>query len=386
MSSSSKSLASRIGVALIILAAIVFYAYRLLIPLYLNTGASDFANAYYPPAQLLVNGGDPYSIKGYLQPPALLLVFVPFVAIPPESARALWLLVELLMLTAGIIAALRLFDVRPTDITLYSVLLVYLSPNIAWGVMIGQSVVLVFLLQMLGMWFLREGRSFLGGLFLGSMVLKPHMLAVALPILLSAPRKAWVGAAVGIGVLLVGPELVRIQLLGPFFRNMLNQASVERYNKLNPADMFVNLFGAPTWLRALGWMVLAFMAILYTWALWRIWRERSSNIKRWELTPAVQQGMLLAFLWLPYTLAYDMILVVGSYVWLFKVRGYRLDRPLTWNLGLLWMLPILTLVIHLAGLPTTLNPLLIIGLLLLLLKPNPQPTPDLALARRAIST
>lgn len=81
--------------------------------------------------------------------------------------------------------------------------------------------------------------------------------------------------------------------------------------------------------------------------------------------------MLAAFLFLPYTLAYDVILVAGIYLWRFRANGYRLDRALTWNLGLLWLLPILTLALHARGIATTLNPLLIVGLLLLVQSRGP---------------
>jgi hypothetical protein len=349
----------------VLLALVVVYAATMLVPLYQNSIASDFFTFYYPAAQQFVTGGNPYSISFYVQPPALLLVFAPFTALPVETARLLWLLAESVMFAAGIAATVRVLKLRLTELRSVFVLIVYLSPNVIWGLMIGQSVVLIFALQALGMWLLHSGRPFWGGFALGAVVLKPHLLAVQLPLLLSAPKKAWLGAATSIALLLLGPELAGIRLMEQFIIKLLPEVNEERYNKLNPADMFVHFLGAPAWLRGIGWAVLALMAVLYAWLMWRVWRERRAEDAPWELTPAVQQGMLAAFLWLPYTLAYDMILVVGSYLWLFKVRGYQLDRPLTWSLGLLWLLPIITLVLHAAGVPTTLNPLLIISLLIL---------------------
>jgi hypothetical protein len=355
---------------LVALALVIGYSLVLLIPIYANQGASDFAVFYYPAAQLFVTGGNPYSVSFYVQPPALLFVFAPFTALPVEPARLTWLVLEGAMLLGGLAATLRALDFRLSDLRAGLVLLVFLSPNVIWGLMIGQSVVVMFLLQGVGLWLLRTGRPFLGGLALGAIVLKPHLLAVELPVLLSAPRRAWAGAALSIAGLLLGPELLGVHLLGPFLVKLLPEVGEERYNKLNPADMFVNLGGGPDWLRALGWVVLGLMGLLYAWLLWRIWRARAAAPGPWQLTPLVQQAMVAAFLWLPYTLAYDLVLAVGSYLWRFKANGYTLDRPLTWNLGLLWLLPILTLLLHALGVPTTLNPLLMIGLLLLLALPT----------------
>jgi hypothetical protein len=365
--------------ALLALALIAGYSLALLIPVYANTGASDFAVFYYPAAQLFVQAANPYSVSFYVQPPALLFLFAPFTLLAPEAARAAWLGVESVLLLGGIAATLRALDFRMTDLRLGLLLLVFLSPNVIWGLMIGQSVVVIFFLQAVGLWLLRSGRPFWGGLALGAVVLKPHLLAVELPVLLSAPRRAWAGAAVSIGALLLGPELLGVHLLEPFLRKLLPEVREERYNKLNLADMFVNLGGGPEWLRALGWLVLGIMGLVYVALLWRIWRGRGAPAAgRWQLTPLAQLAMVVAYLWLPYTLAYDLILVAGSYLWRFQANGYRLDRALTWNLGLLWLLPILTLLLHALGVPTTLNPLLMIGLVLLLLRPAGAPVAQTA--------
>ena len=358
----------RLAGRLIVLALVIGYSLALLIPVYSNQAASDFAAPYYPAARLFLAGENPYDLTSalYMQPPALLLLFVPFTLLPLEAARLLWLGVEAILLLGGIAATLRVLDYRLTELRAGVVLLVYLSPNIIWGLMIGQSVVVIFFLLALGLWLLRSNRPFWAGLALGALVLKPHLLAVALPVLASAPRRAWAGAALGSGGLLLGPELAGIHLLEPFVRKLRGAVEEERYNKLNPADMFVNLGGGPDWLRALGWLVLGLMGLLYAWLLWRIRRARAGGSGPWQLTPPVQQAMVAAFLWLPYTLAYDMILVAAGYLRRFQANGYALDRLLTWNLGLLWLLPILTLLLHARGVPTTLNPLFMIGLLLLL--------------------
>jgi hypothetical protein len=350
------------------LALLAGYSAMLLLPIYQSTTASDFASFYYPAAQLFVNGGNPYTVSFYVQPPALLLVFAPLTALALEPARALWLVLELLVRAGGLAATIRALGWRLTPLGGFVAALVFLSPNIMWGLMIGQSVVLMFGLQALGIWLLRQDRPFLGGLALGAVVLKPHLLAIELPVILSAPRRAWAGAATSIVGLLIGPELVGIHLLQPFLVKLLPEVAEERYNKLNPADMFVNLAGGSPWLRGLGWVVLALAGVFYLHLLWRIWQARRPG-PGWHLTPLVQQAMAVGFLWLPYTLAYDIILVAGSYLWRFQANGSRLDRPLTWNLGLLWLLPILTLLLHALGIPSTLNPLLILGLLWLLRRP-----------------
>jgi hypothetical protein len=354
----------------LILLALVAYSGTLLIPVYNNSAASDFATFYYPAARLFVAGADPYTVSYYVQPPALLLVFAPLTALAEETARAVWLGVEALMLAGGVAAVLHVSGFRLTPARAVFVLAVVLSPNAIWGVLIGQSVVLMFGLQALGIWLLRRNHPFWGGMALGAVVLKPHLLAVELPVLLSAPRRAWAGAALAIGGLLLGPELVGIHLLGPFVRKLLPEVSEERYNKLNLADMFVNLAGGPVWLRVVGWAVLGAMGLYYLWLLWCIWRGRTAGGASWMPAPAVQRGMVAAFLFLPYSLAYDLILVAGVYLWCFQSRTYRMDRLLTWNIGLLWLLPILTLLLHTLGVATTLNPLLILGLLWLLSAPT----------------
>jgi hypothetical protein len=174
--------------------------------------------------------------------------------------------------------------------------------------------------------------------------------------------------------LLLGPELGGIHLLDPFVGRLLAQVGEERFNKLNPADMFVNLGGGLEWLRMLGWAVLALGAVFYAHVLWQVWRARSAEADvNYPLTPLVQTGMVAAYLWLPYTLAYDIVLVAGVYLWRFAAQGYQLSRGLVWNLGLLWLLPIMTLLLHAYGVPSTLNPLLILGLMWLLRTPLPRP-------------
>ncbi len=348
------------------LAAFAFYAALLLIPLYTNSHASDFAEFYYPAALRLVTGSDPYTVSFYVQPPALLFIFAPLTALPPEPARAVWLMLESAMLVGGVIATLRALDFRLTDWRAAVACAAYLSPDLAWGLVIGQSAILIFFLQALGLWALRRDRPLVGGLFLGSAVLKPHMLAVELPILVVAPRRAWLGAGLSIIGLLLVPELLGMHLLGSFLGKLLPEVSQERYNKLNPADMFVNLGGDSSVLHVLGWALLAALAALYLALIWRLWRARRARLNAEPLFVPVQQGMVAAYLWLPYTLAYDLVLVAGSYLWRFRANGYRLDRPLFWNLALLWLLPVLTLALHALGIASTLNPLLPIGLLLLL--------------------
>ncbi len=338
-----------------------------MVPLYRNTPASDFASTYYPAAHRFATGGDPYTIRFYVQPLALLFLLAPFTILPLEEARAVWLVLEIGMVLVGIAAWLRACAVRVTPGLLLLISLVISSPNIVWGVVIGQSVVLMALLEGLGLWLLRRNQPFWGGIALGALVLKPHMLAVILPALVIASRRAWLGAATSIGLLLLGPELLGVHLLLPFLRKLLPQAGLELYNKLNPADLFVNL-GSGGFLRVLGWGVLAGGAIIYGALLWRIWRTRPAAAEPWQATPLVLAAMAAAFLWLPYSLAYDLILVMGLYLWRFAADGYQMSRLLLWNLAALWLLPILTLLLHAWGVPTTLNPLLIIGLLLLMFR------------------
>src|SRR5205807_70214 len=106
--------------------------------------------------------------------------------------------IEGALFIAGVAATLQALNFRLTAWRAAFVLLVYLSPNVIWGLLIGQSAVLIFCLQALGLWAVRAGRPALGGLVLGAVVLKPHLLAVELPVLVSAPRRAW--AATGLAV------------------------------------------------------------------------------------------------------------------------------------------------------------------------------------------
>ncbi len=354
------------------------YAVRLLLPVYGAGAGSDFAAPYYPAARLLLAGGDPYSVAPapFMQPATFLLLIAPLTALPVETARALWLGIETLLLGGGIAATLAAWNYQGRGGRALPTALVYLSPNIVYGLLLGQSVVVLFALEAAGLWALRRGRPGWAGLLLGGLVLKPHLLAVVVPLLLSAPRRAWAGAALSAGALLLAPDLLGRPLLVPFLRRVLAIVQAERYNKLNPADLFVNLAGGGPGLHALGWLVLAGGAAVYAGLLWRVWRARPRGAAPWQPTPLILAAMAAAFLWLPYSLAYDLILVAGLYLWRFAADGYRLTRPLVWNLAALWLLPILTLALHARGVATTLNPLLILGLLGLLLRPRAaQPAP-----------
>jgi len=353
--------------ALLLLAA---YTALLLWPIYSGPETSDFATFYAPAARLWLAGRDPYAVRFFVQPPALLALVAPFAALPPEVGRAAWLASELGLATGACAATLAALGWSRTRPWALPVLLVYLSPNVAWGLMIGQSTLLVWALQAAGWLLLRRGHSAMAGLCLGAIVFKPHMLLVAAPLLLLAPRRAWATAAAAVAILLLVPELLGPPLLVSWLRHLVLEVGEQRYNKLTPADMFANLAGPQSPLQAAGWVVLAAGALYLGRCLLLLWRERSVGADATAAAGARPSAALMraraaAYLPLPYTLAYDIVLAADVHLWRWQRNGWRLDRALTWQLGLLWLLPVLTLLLHAAGVASTLNPLLVLGMLLL---------------------
>ena len=184
---------------------------------------TDFPNYYT--AAMLVRHGEPlrlfydwtwfqrqihyagidHQLGGYVpHTPATMLPFVPLTWLPPQNAKRVWLVLELLFLGAVIILLSRL-----SGLSALEVLVLALLAHAALGTnfLIGQYYIFVLLLLTCAIGLLLRNTEELGGALMG--VIFALKLYTAPFLLLFAVRRQWrallgfVGAVAGIGVLTV---------------------------------------------------------------------------------------------------------------------------------------------------------------------------------------
>lgn len=137
--------------------------------------------------------------------PAFILLFVPFMLLPPPPSFLLWTGLNVALLVLYLRRFTRVLAVPLERGLLAVVLLSYCS---YLNVLFGQ--VNVFLLVGLGEFYLaiRQGREFRGGLWLGLMLLKPQSLLLLLPGLLLGRRWRAVAGAAAAGLAVLGVSLL----------------------------------------------------------------------------------------------------------------------------------------------------------------------------------
>lgn len=238
----------------------------------------------------------------YLNPPPLAWLATPFLALPFDVAILLW---TALLLVAALVAW-RLAAPGHT-LTRYAhlALFVGLFPT-AFGLMVGQPVVLVAAVVAVSWWLAERRRPVLAGAVLSLIALKPQ-LALLVPVCLLVAGRwrtfgAWLAASAVIGVaalVLLGPDGVHR------YRDALALASqwepTRRYAIAGPLG--------------LGPQVYVVEAIVVVVAAIAAWRNRNEGVGRLYAT-----GIVASLLFTPYVGFQDfaMLVVAG---WLLVRSG-----------------------------------------------------------------
>lgn len=212
-----------------------------------------------------------------------------------------------------------------------------------------------------------ERKPFLAGLFIGLLSIKPH-LALLFPVALlaiGAWRTLVTAAVTAITLTAIGTAVLGIAVLKGFFAH-LGDARLLLENGGLPWKLMSSVFAS---LRLLGmpvaWAYIAHfsVAVVAVIIVWRVWRH-SQN---WNLRAAAV--MTATFLVSPYVFYYDMAWLAFPIAWL-ALDGLhngwlRGEREV---LVVAWLLPLLMLVLIVAGLKVPLGSIVICILLWITLR------------------
>lgn len=279
--------------------------------------------------------------RPFLYPPTWLLLLLPFGPITVGKAYGLFMAV-----TAGVATALE----GRRD--WWGWLAILVSPAAVWTVMAGQNTFLS-----LGLFYgglrLVERAPAVAGLLLGTLSYKPQ-LWVLVPLALVAARQwralGWtVGAAIALALLsaaVLGPDI------WPAFIDAARTASSPRvvnetfervYMQMTTPLAMARIIGLPPAVSSILQLAASLLAIVAVWLAFR--RHTASDARIAVLAAAT---LLVS----PYTLNYDLLLLMPAVVALFRMgvaQGfYPLERV---HYLALWLLPPLGWSLNQFGLP-----------------------------------
>ncbi len=259
----------------------------------------------------------------WFYPPTFLLVVAPLALLPYGWALAGWL---------AITVPLWVFVVRRAGGAQHSWLLVLGFPALWWAAMHGQNSFLTAALVGLAVIAWRSDRTALAGVFLGLLVIKPH-LAVGLAVVLLAAR-AWRTLLAAAATALAGLT-VSVLVFGwatlPAWLASLSEASTRvaagelPWQKMPTVYAMLRLLGA-SHPAALGAHVVVALAVVVL--LWLIGRRTTD----WRLLWSA--GIIGGFLIVPYGYDYDLLWLLLPILWLAETGTTRLEKVV---LGLAWV-------------------------------------------------
>jgi hypothetical protein len=295
----------------------------------------------------------PYELgfRPFLYPPLWLLDFLPFGLMPVGTAVAAFLLVT---------AAAAAYALRSMGLRLEAVLAVLVSPAAVWVVIAGQNTYLSLAL-LYGGFALLERRPVLAGVLLGVLAYKPQVwVLVPLALLCAREWRALAAAAVTVLTLslatlpLFGLELwldfvaaARHASTGKAAAEMFERVHAHMTTLLAAAKILGAGDGLAMTLQVAG-SLLAVVAVIFAFA-----RHRASHARTAVLVTAT-------FLVSPYTLNYDLLLMMPAVALLFfspPAEGYLPGERIAYLA--VWLIPHFCLELNAAGLPIT--PLVVMG-------------------------
>jgi hypothetical protein len=293
--------------------------------------------------------------RPFLYPPPWLLDLLPFGLLPVGAAVA-----SFLVLTAGLCAA----ALRALALSWPSILAILVAPAAAWVVIAGQNTFLSVAL-LYGGFSLLERRPWLAGVLLGLLAYKPQVWLLV-PLALLAAR-AWrplsalvatVLALLLVTLLLFGTE-AWLAFLTAARHASTGQAAAEMYERVHThmttllaAGKILGLTDGPAIALQLAGSALAVVSVVWGFA-----RHPASHARTALLVTAT-------FLVSPYTLNYDLLLLMPAAAFLFlqpPSAGYRPGERLIYLA--VWLTPHLCMTLNDAGVPLTPAVILLFGAL-----------------------
>jgi len=239
-----------------------------------------------------------------LYPPTLAWFVAPFAVLPFAAGYALWN-----VLLAGSLLVTWWLTVPPYSrlARLGHLALAVALPSVAFGLLLGQVVIVVAAAVSISWWLLRHNRPFVGGLVLSLIALKPQ-LALMLPValLVAGRRTAFLGWAAGsLGML--GAALMTIGIAGlqTYASLLAGSAHALGAVMVYPQLTMPGLLGSG-WAAALG----QGLVIAVTLAL--VWRRRDSGLE-FPFAAGLCASLLIASFLHPQDVA---ILLPATWLWL----------------------------------------------------------------------
>ncbi len=135
----------------------------------------DF-NVYYEGSTFLFRGLNPYvssdpSSVNYVYPPFALLFFAPFTLLPVFAASSIWTILSLISFFSSMMVAYKILSVRIFSnqfLLLTSLAMLFFPVKFTLGM--GQINLFIFLLLLLGIYFLRQKKEIISGIFFGTSI------------------------------------------------------------------------------------------------------------------------------------------------------------------------------------------------------------------------
>jgi len=300
--------------------------------------------------------------RPFFYPPTWLLMLLPLATLAVGQAYALFL--------AGTVALASLFEGRH-DWPGWLAILV--SPAAAWVALTGQNTFLSLALFYGGLRLLDTAPA-AAGILLGLLAYKPQ-LWLLVPLALIAARQ-WRALAWTLGTV-IAAALASLAVFGPdlwraFFDAAREAGSARIVDEMlsRVSSQIVSLFAAGTILglpRSVASALQLAGAVLAVAAVWIAFRRHPSGLARTAVLAAA------TFLVSPYTLNYDLLLLMPAAVGLFREGAHKGFYPGERLLYIvLWLMPLAGMVLSRFGLPVVPLVILLFGAVAWMRLPQPK--------------
>ena len=239
-----------------------------------------------------------------LYPPTLAWFVAPFAALPFAAGYALWnvVLVASLLVTWWLTAPLASRLVRFGHLAFALAL-----PSVAFGLLLGQVVIVVAAAVSISWWLLRHNRPFAAGLVLCLIALKPQLaLMVPVALLVAGQARAFVGWAAG-SLAMLGAALATIGVSGLQTYAILLAGSGHYLGAMMvyPELTLPGLVGS-------GFAAAVTQGLVIAITLGLVWRRRGSGLE-FPIAAGLCASLLIASFLHPQDVA---ILLPAAWLWL----------------------------------------------------------------------
>ena len=273
-----------------------------------------------------------------LYPPTLAWFVAPFAALPFAAGYALWNV----LLVASVLVTWWL-TVPPSSrlVRLGHLAFAVALPSVAFGLLLGQVVIVVAAAVSISYWLLRHNHPLAGGLVLSLIALKPQ-LAVVVPIalLVAGRRHAFLGWAAG-SLVMLGTALATIGMAGlrTYASLLAESAHAPGALTVYPQLTLPGLLGSGLAAALAQGLVLAITLVL-------VWRRRNSGLE-FPFAAGLCASLLIASFLHPQDVA---VLLPAAWLWLrTDPRGAERVLGLTGFVAALGLTTPLPLLLVLAG-------------------------------------